>query len=59
VLPWALAIDQGLKLKALASAIVPYPTLSEISKRAAGQFYAPALFGPRVKWLVRLLAKLG
>lgn len=59
LLPWALAIDQGLKLKALASAIVPYPTLSEISKRAAGQFYAPALFGPRVKWLVRLLAKLG
>jgi pyruvate/2-oxoglutarate dehydrogenase complex dihydrolipoamide dehydrogenase (E3) component len=59
VLPWALAIDQGLKLKALAAAIVPYPTLSEISKRAAGQFYAPALFGPRVKWLVRVLAKLG
>lgn len=59
LLPWALAIDQGLKLKALASAIVPYPTLSEISKRAAGQFYAPALFGPRVKWLVRFLSKLG
>jgi pyruvate/2-oxoglutarate dehydrogenase complex dihydrolipoamide dehydrogenase (E3) component len=59
LLPWSIAIDRGLKLKALAAAIVPYPTLSEISKRAAGQFYTPALYSPRVRWLVRWLAKLG
>lgn len=57
--PWILAMENGLKIGAMASTLAPYPTLSEISKRAAGAFYTPALFGPRTRWLVRLLARLG
>jgi pyruvate/2-oxoglutarate dehydrogenase complex dihydrolipoamide dehydrogenase (E3) component len=59
ILPWVLAIRQGLKISALANVIVPYPTLSEASKRAAGSYYAPKLFSPRTRWLVRLLGRLG
>ncbi len=58
-LPWVLAIGQGLKIGALANAIVPYPTLNEASKRAAGNFYTPKLFSAKTRALVRLLAKLG
>jgi pyruvate/2-oxoglutarate dehydrogenase complex dihydrolipoamide dehydrogenase (E3) component len=58
ILPWVLAVGRRLKLADLASAVVPYPTLSEVSKRVAGSYYAPALFGPRGRALVRWLLKL-
>jgi pyruvate/2-oxoglutarate dehydrogenase complex dihydrolipoamide dehydrogenase (E3) component len=57
--PWVLAIGQGLKIKAMAGMIAPYPTLGEAGKRAAGSFYLPKLFSPGTKQLVRLLARLG
>jgi pyruvate/2-oxoglutarate dehydrogenase complex dihydrolipoamide dehydrogenase (E3) component len=57
--PWCLAIERGLKLSALASYIAPYPTRGEITKRVAGEFFTPSLFGERTRWLVRMLAKLG
>ncbi len=56
---WTLAIGQGLTVKALAGMIVPYPTLGEVSKRAAGSFYTPKLFGERTRRLVRLLSWFG
>jgi pyruvate/2-oxoglutarate dehydrogenase complex dihydrolipoamide dehydrogenase (E3) component len=56
---WALAISRRLKIGAVASLIVPYPTRSEAGKRAAGSFYTPTLFGPRTRRLVRLLARFG
>jgi len=59
VLPWLLAIDQKLKLSAMAGLIAPYPTLSEASKRAAGAFYTPRLFSERTRRIVRLLTRLG
>jgi pyruvate/2-oxoglutarate dehydrogenase complex dihydrolipoamide dehydrogenase (E3) component len=59
ILPWALAISQKLKIGALADLIVPYPTRSEASKRAAGCYYTPTLFSPRTRRLVRFLARLG
>ncbi len=59
ILPWVLAIRAGLPIKAMAQVIAPYPTLSEVSKRAAGSYYKDRLFSPRTRWLVRLLAKLG
>jgi pyruvate/2-oxoglutarate dehydrogenase complex dihydrolipoamide dehydrogenase (E3) component len=55
---WALAIAQRVKLSALASLIVPYPTRSEAGKRAAASFFAPSLFAPRTKSLVRWLTRL-
>lgn len=58
--PWALALASGLKIKAMAGYVAPYPTLGEAGKRAAGAYYIPRLFGSRwVRLAVRLLARLG
>lgn len=57
--PWVVALTSGLKISALATQIVPYPTRGEISKRAAGEFYTPTLYSPRTRFLVKLLSKLG
>lgn len=59
VTPWALAISERLKIGAIANLIVPYPTLSEVSKRAAGSYYTPALFSSRTRALVRFLGAFG
>jgi pyruvate/2-oxoglutarate dehydrogenase complex dihydrolipoamide dehydrogenase (E3) component len=59
ILPWALAIARKLRIGALANLIVPYPTRGEAGKDAAGSFYTPALFSPRTRRLVRLLARFG
>lgn len=59
LLPWILAIERRLGIGALASALVPYPTLSEVTKRVAGSWYTPVLFGARTRRLVRWLAQLG
>jgi len=56
--PWCLAISKRLRISALASFVPPYPTLGEASKRAAGSSFTDALFGPRTRWLVRLLSRL-
>lgn len=57
--PWALALANGLKIGAMASVVAPYPTLGEISKRAAGSYFTPTLFGERTKKFVRFLARFG
>jgi len=56
--PWTLAMSQGLKISAMAQVVAPYPTLGEISKRAAGSWYSPTLFSAKTKRLVRFLSKL-
>ncbi len=55
--PWALAMRRRLKLSAMAELLLPYPTRSEISKRAAQQYYAPRLFSPLVRKLARFLLR--
>ena len=56
---WALAISARLKISAVAGMIAPYPTLGEISKRAAGAYFSPTLFdNPRLKQVVRLVQRL-
>lgn len=55
---WALAITRRLKLAALTGVIFPYPTLGEISKASASAFFAPKLFSPGPRRLVRLLLRL-
>ncbi|WP_169567318.1 dihydrolipoyl dehydrogenase family protein [Sneathiella limimaris] len=57
--PWALAITGKLKISAMASYISPYPTLSEINKRAAGSFYTPQLFSEKTRKIVRFLSRFG
>ena len=56
---WVLALANGIKIGAMAQFIAPYPTLGEVSKRAAGSFYAPKLFSLRTRKLVRLLMRFG
>ena len=58
LMPWVLAVDKGLKIGAIANLIVPYPTLSEVSKRVAGSYYTPALFSGRTRRLVGLVQML-
>ena len=56
---WALAISQKLKVKDIAGYVSPYPTMSEIGKRAATSFYAPSTKKPFVRWVVRFLRIFG
>ena len=56
---WTLTVSQRMKIGAVAGMIAPYPTLAEIGKRAAGNYYLPKLFGERTKRLVRFLARFG
>lgn len=55
---WVVAIGGAVKLSTLAGAIHVYPTLSEISKRAAGNYFAEKLFSERTKSVLRLLFHL-
>jgi pyruvate/2-oxoglutarate dehydrogenase complex dihydrolipoamide dehydrogenase (E3) component len=56
--PWVLAMEQGLKISAMASTIAPYPSLGEISKRAAGAYYTPSLYSSRTRAIVKFLMKV-
>ncbi|MDE2444772.1 MAG: FAD-dependent oxidoreductase [Alphaproteobacteria bacterium] len=55
IAPWVLALAKGLKISAFANVVLPYPTLSEISKRAAISSYAGMAQNP---WLRRALGIL-
>ncbi|GAB4286071.1 MAG: FAD-dependent oxidoreductase [Deferrisomatales bacterium] len=55
---WIAAVNGGVKLSALAGAIHVYPTLSEISKRAAGAYYSEKLFSDRTKGVLKFLFHL-
>jgi len=55
---WVAAMWGGVKLSTMAGAIHVYPTLSEISKRAAGAHFAEKLFSDRTKSVLRLLFHL-
>jgi pyruvate/2-oxoglutarate dehydrogenase complex dihydrolipoamide dehydrogenase (E3) component len=59
ILPWVLAVHRGLKIGAMADVVAPYPTLSEVSKRAAGSYFVPKLFSDRTRKLVRFLLRFG
>ncbi len=59
ILPWVLAVSQGMKIGAMAGIVAPYPTFSEISKRAAGSYFTDSLFSDRTKFIVRILMRLG
>jgi len=57
--PWILAVQGRRRIGEIAQMIAPYPTLGEVSKRAAGSFYTPNLFSARTRRMVRFLARLG
>lgn len=56
---WSLAVSQGLNIQAMTQWISPYPTLSEINKRAAFGYYATAASKPLVRKVIGWLMRLG
>jgi hypothetical protein len=46
---WVAVMNGGVKLSSLASAVHPYPTLSEINKRVVGNYFSGKIFSPTVK----------
>lgn len=55
---WALAIQKRMKVGAIAGLTLPYPTLAETGRRAAGAWYTPSLFSARMRFLVGLTQRL-
>lgn len=55
--PWVLALENDLKIGAMASTLAPYPTLGEVGKRAAGRYFTPSLYSARMRKIVRFLLK--
>jgi pyruvate/2-oxoglutarate dehydrogenase complex dihydrolipoamide dehydrogenase (E3) component len=56
---WILAIAQGLNIRAITGVVLPYPTLSEIGKRAAIDFFTPSLTRPLVRRIIAFMRILG
>ena len=52
---WVAVLGGGVRLPALAGAVHPYPTLGEISARAAGNVVSRVLFSAGARRLLRLL----
>lgn len=50
-----MAMANGLGMRAFTRLISPYPTRSEVVKRAASAFYSPKVFSPTAKFAVRML----
>ena len=56
---WAMAIGNNLRMTAIANTVLPYPTLSEVNKRAAGAYFSPKLFDSSlVKRVVGLVQRV-
>jgi pyruvate/2-oxoglutarate dehydrogenase complex dihydrolipoamide dehydrogenase (E3) component len=56
---WVLALAQGLNIRAMTGIVLPYPTLSEIGKRAAIDFFTPSLTRPLLRRIIRWLRLFG
>ncbi len=55
--PW-IGVMHGGKLSSLAGAVQPYPTLSEINRKLAGNVFAEKIFSDRVKSALRFFFNL-
>ncbi|MBY6067988.1 FAD-dependent oxidoreductase [Leisingera aquaemixtae] len=55
---WSMAIANNLKMSQVAAMVAPYPSISEINKRAAGAYFSPRLFESNfVKRAVRFVQR--
>lgn len=59
IVPWINIIQHKQSIRMMTDMIIPYPTLSEINKRVAGEYYSAKLFSPLTKWLVKTLKYFG
>lgn len=56
---WALAISNKMKLSQIRGYVPPYPTMSEIGKRAVVSYYAPFTAKPIVRSIIGFLQRFG
>jgi pyruvate/2-oxoglutarate dehydrogenase complex dihydrolipoamide dehydrogenase (E3) component len=56
---WTLAVSRRLNIRALAGIMVPYPTLTEIGKRAAITYFTPGVTNIWVRRIIDLLRRFG
>jgi pyruvate/2-oxoglutarate dehydrogenase complex dihydrolipoamide dehydrogenase (E3) component len=59
ITPWTLALRHGLKLKDMAGVVIPYPTFSEVSRRAAITAFTPLTTKPALRRLIGFLRRFG
>ncbi|MBC8413551.1 MAG: FAD-dependent oxidoreductase [Nitrospira sp.] len=46
---WVAVMNGGIKLSTIASAVHPYPSLSEINKKVVGNYYSGKIFSEKVQ----------
>ncbi len=57
--PWSLAVAHGLRAQDVASVVAPYPTLSEVSRRAAFGAFADLAASAWTRRALRFLRRFG
>ncbi|MCV0395729.1 MAG: FAD-dependent oxidoreductase [Rhizobiaceae bacterium] len=56
---WALAVAKNMTVRDVTGYVAPYPTMTEIGKRAAITYFAPMARKPGVRRLIRFLRLFG
>ena len=56
---WVIALERSLRIGDLTSLVLPYPTLSELSKRVAYTFYQPSLAKRGLRRIIDFLRRFG
>jgi len=56
---WVVALAKDIKIGDITSLVLPYPTLSELSKRVAYAYYLPTLKKGWLRSIIGLLRRLG
>jgi len=59
IAPWTLAVAKGMKAQDLAGITMPYPTYSELTKRAAVEHLRPLSRNALVRGWLRLVRAIG
>lgn len=56
---WSLALSKKMTLRDIATYVAPYPTMSEIGKRAAVAYFTPMTRKPLIRRLIGFLSRFG
>ncbi len=59
LMPWIIAVQKRWSVQDMVGFVFPYPTLSEVSKRAALTHFAPLAGKPWIRRILGFLRKLG
>ena len=59
LMPWVIAVQKNWSVQDMVGFVFPYPTLSEVSKRAALTHFSPMAGKPWIRRVLGFLRKLG